>query len=192
MQELDKDYWEKRYSNKETGWNLGAISTPIKEYTDQLTNKDLKILIPGCGFGYEAEYLYKNGFSNVHILDYAQEPLDDFLIRNPNFPVTNLHRDDFFLHEGKYDLILEQTLFCAIAPSLRKKYAEKMSQLLVKNGKLVGVLFSKNFESGPPFGGDKDEYETYFSPIFSELKMNECYNSIPPRTGSELFINFIL
>lgn len=190
MIQLDKNYWSDRYSKSETGWDLGAISTPIKEYIDQLTDKNLKILIPGCGFGYEAEYLFKNGFPNVHVLDFAQEPLDHFLLRNPEFPKNQLHQDDFFAHIGEYDLIIEQTLFCAIDPKLRKDYAKKISQLLSKNGKLVGVLFNREFESGPPFGGSKLEYESYFSPYFTQMNMEECYNSIPPRKGSELFINF--
>ena len=37
------NYWEERYQKGETGWDAGQITTPIKEYIDQLTNKNLKI-----------------------------------------------------------------------------------------------------------------------------------------------------
>ena len=50
------NYWEERYQKGETGWDAGKITTPIKEYIDQLTNKNLKILIPGAGNGYEFDY----------------------------------------------------------------------------------------------------------------------------------------
>lgn len=36
-----------------------ASVAPLKVYFDQLTNKDLKILIPGGGNSHEAEYLLK-------------------------------------------------------------------------------------------------------------------------------------
>jgi hypothetical protein len=49
---LDRDYWSKRYQTNETGWDVGTPSTPLKEYIDQLENKNIKILIPGCGNAY--------------------------------------------------------------------------------------------------------------------------------------------
>jgi thiopurine S-methyltransferase len=33
---FNKEYWENRYENNETGWAIGKISTPIKEYIDQI------------------------------------------------------------------------------------------------------------------------------------------------------------
>ena len=57
---LGKEYWEEKYAKNSTGWNIGYISTPIKEYIDQLQNKSIKILIPGAGNSYEAEYLWEN------------------------------------------------------------------------------------------------------------------------------------
>jgi thiopurine S-methyltransferase len=186
---LSTEFWSERYQQNETAWDLGQISPPIKEYIDQLTNKELKILIPGCGLGHEGEYLFRNGFLNVHLLDLTKEPLVDFKKRNPEFTKKQLITGDFFEHEGKYDLIIEQTLFCAINPSLRIKYAEKTAELLRKKGKLVGLLFNREFIGGPPFGGNKEEYLIYFEKYFSIVEMNECKNSIAPRQGSELFIN---
>ena len=189
MEELSANYWNKRYVNSQNGWDLGAISLPIKEYIDQLTDTSISILIPGCGNGYEGEYLIEKGFQNVYLLDFAEEPLLNFKNNNPNFPFENLINEDFFEHQGNYDLIIEQTLFCAIDPKLRMNYAKKISELLNPKGKLIGLLFNREFQSGPPFGGSKNEYLTYFTPYFKNVKMEDCYNSIEPRKGTELFIN---
>lgn len=185
---LDENFWNQRYLDGITGWDLGEVSPPIKAFFDQYPNKEAKILIPGCGNGHEAEYLYSIGFKNVHVLDLADEPLKNLKKRVPDFPEQHLHKGDFFEQKGKYDLIVEQTLFCAVDPSLRRKYAEKVKELLKEDGQLVGVLFNKDFEGGPPFGGSAEEYHTYFDPLFKNVNIDPCYNSVAPRAGSEVFI----
>ncbi|MCH7401773.1 TPMT family class I SAM-dependent methyltransferase [Belliella kenyensis] len=189
---LDQDYWSARYKENQTGWDLGEASTPIKQFLDQVTDKNIKILIPGAGNAYEAAYAYNMGFKNVYVLDFALLPLDNFKRTYPNFPMNQLYCEDFFDHEGSYDLIIEQTFFCALNPSLRSMYAEKMAKLLKDGGVLAGVLFNKNFTHvGPPFGGSKDEYIGYFEPFFDIQIMESCYNSILPRQESELFIKLV-
>ena len=190
QEHLDEEFWSQRYRDNEIGWDIGYPSTPLKEYIDQLTNKDLKILIPGCGSGYEAEYLFENDFHNVTVLDLSEEALKRFKERNPRFPQEHIVHGDFFQHNSSYDLILEQTLFCALDPSLRQDYADKVYELLRSGGKLAGVMFQFPLDDGPPYGGNVEEYEEYFSK-FSRMSFEECYNSIEPRQGRELFVRII-
>lgn len=188
---FNTDFWESRYINQQTGWDLGTVSPPLKSYFDQLENKELRILIPGAGNAYEAEYLHQKGFKNVFVVDLVKKTLDDFQDRNPDFPSEHLICVDFFELNQSFDLIIEQTFFCAISPSLRQAYAQKMNDLLVSKGKLVGLLFNRSFEGGPPFGGSKTEYLECFNPYFFQIEMEECYNSIPPRQCTELFIKLV-
>lgn len=186
---LNKEYWNNRYLNKDVPWDAGTVTTPLKEYIDQLTNKNLKILIPGVGNGYELAYLFENGFKNVYGLDFSEASINNFKNRNPDFPEEQLIAEDFFQHNKTYDLILEQTFFCAIAPKLRPLYVEKVHQLLNENGTLAGVLFRFLLsEQGPPFGGSKEEYERLFNTKFKIKTLEKCYNSIKPRQNNELFI----
>lgn len=190
---LDETYWSGRYQNDETGWDIGTVSTPLKEYFDQLTIKNIAILIPGCGNSHEAEYLLQQGFSNVTLVDISAvlcKKLEERL-------APYLHKElkiicgDFFEHQGQYDLIIEQTFFCALDPSLRKSYADTIYHLLKTGGKLVGVLFNRQFEGGPPFGGSSNEYLSLFQDQFTIELMEECYNSITPRKDAELFVKLI-
>ena len=187
-QNLNKEYWDTRYNQNQTSWDASEITTPLKEYFDELTNKDIKIMIPGAGNAQEAEYLFKQGFSDVTVLDISRNPLNNLQDRVPGFPSGKLICEDFFKHEDKYQLIVEQTFFCALDPSLRKSYVQKMASLLVPGGKLVGVLFNCEFEGGPPFGGIKEDYLTLFQPFFKIKTFEICYNSIKPRSERELFI----
>ena len=66
---FNDQYWSERYAEGQTGWDIGSVSTPLKTYFDQLTDKNVAILIPGCGNSYEAEYLLAQGFSNVTLID---------------------------------------------------------------------------------------------------------------------------
>ncbi|SEE51852.1 thiopurine S-methyltransferase [Tenacibaculum sp. MAR_2010_89] len=189
--DLAADFWNNKYKNNKIGWDLGEISPPLKAYFDQLNNKELKILIPGGGNSYEAEYLFNKGFKNVFVIDLSETAIDNIKNRIPNFPEGQLILGDFFDLEMQFDLIIEQTFFCAINPTLRAKYAIKMKDVLKDEGKLIGLLFdAKLNDDHPPFGGTKKEYIKYFEPFFSFENFNECYNSYPNRQGMELFIKF--
>ncbi|TKD56539.1 methyltransferase domain-containing protein [Flavobacterium sp. ASW18X] len=187
---LNKDFWEERYKEQNTGWDIGAISTPLKTYIDQLNHKDLKILIPGAGYGHEAMYLHQNGFINVWVIDIAAQPLAHLVSKG--FPKEKLLHNNFFeLKDLKFDLILEQTFFCALHPNLREDYVVQMQQLLKPTGKLVGLFFGVVFEKeGPPFGGIEEEYVNLFKKHFNLKLLAPAYNSIKPRAGKELFFIF--
>jgi SAM-dependent methyltransferase len=183
-------YWTERWKTGENQWDIGHPSAPLKEYIDQLPNKNLAILLPGAGNAWEGIYLIEQGFSNAIILDISNEPLER-LKNEANIPAKNLVHADFFEHEGQYDLILEQTFFCALDPALRKKYVEKTHSLLKPGGKLAGVLFNDVLNNDrPPFGGNQKEYENLFRNCF-DIRIEPCYNSIKPRQNRELFIQFV-
>ena len=188
---FNQAYWEERYANNEVGWNIGYPSTPLKTYINQLEDKSIKILIPGAGNCFEAEYLWELGFKNVFIVDFAIQPLENFKKRVPDFPNNQLLNIDFFELNDKFDLILEQTFFCALNPNLRTRYAEKMYQILNPNGKLVGLLFNFELtEPGPPFGGSISEYKRLFENKFKITLLENSINSIKERHGKELFFIF--
>lgn len=184
-------YWTGRYNDGNTGWDIGYPSTPIKEFIDQIDDKSIRILIPGAGNAYEAEYLHNNGFKNVYILDISAKPLVNFRNRVKTFPEQNILQEDFFEHVSTNDLILEQTFFCSMYPTKenRQAYAMKMAELLNPKGKLVGLWFNHPLhkDAKRPFGGTKEEYLEYLEPFFTVKTFENCFNSIKPRMAKELF-----
>ncbi|HEX9513861.1 MAG TPA: methyltransferase [Puia sp.] len=195
------NYWDDRYLHQDTAWDMGEISPPLKAYFEQLSDKGISILIPGCGNSYEAAWLLKQGFTHITLIDISEwlvtklrEKFRDYAAPSPaaNAPLysapLNLIAGDFFGLTGQYDLIIEQTFFCALDPSQRKEYVEKMGDLLHPGGKLAGLLFNREFDGGPPFGGSGKEYRDLFEKRFSIRSLAPCYNSIKPRAGTELFL----
>ena len=190
---FDANYWDSRYRENQTGWDIGQASTPLRQYIDQLPNRNLAILVPGCGNGYEVEYLLQQGFTNITVIDIAPSltcKLSEKLSRWNGKELT-IVTGNFFDHSGTYDLILEQTFFCALDPHFRQQYVNKVHQLLKPGGKLAGVLFNREFPGGPPFGGSIREYEQLFSPLFPESTIEPCYNSIDARKNTEVFIRLV-
>ncbi len=189
---LDQQFWDTQWQNSQIGWDIGYTAPAIAAYMDQYLNKDAAILIPGCGNAYEAEYLVENDFTNVTLIDIAPEAVRRLKEKFADAPQIKVLCEDFYQHQGKYDLIIEQTFFCTIPPAKRKEYVEKTASLLNKKGKIIGLLFDKTFEQeGPPFGGCPCQYKPVFSPHFDIKVMEECYNSVPPRVGTEVFINLV-
>lgn len=204
----DKDFWDDRYLQGETTWDIHQVSPPLQAYFDQLTQKDRSILIPGCGNSYEAEYLLKNGFTDITLLDISPVLTDRLREKFPQAQAQaqaqvqtqaqaqagtktsalRLVTADFFDHDGSYDLIIEQTFFCALSPEKRPDYVERTAALLKPGGRLAGLLFDRDFPNGPPYGGHKEDYKKLLEKRLRLKTLAPCYNSIKPRAGTELFL----
>ena len=191
MNILDAAYWETRWQGQQTGWDIGEASPPLIHYLEGVSDQQTRILIPGAGRAYEALYLHQQGYEQVFVCDWAPSAFDHLRQMAPDFPEDHLLVSNFFELETDipFDLLLEQTFFCAIDPALRSRYVAKAADLLADHGTLAGVLFAREFPfSGPPFGGTAAEYQHLFSDYFDILTLEITPYSIAPRLGNELFI----
>ncbi len=188
---LDDAYWQARWEAENTPWDIGHASPAIVDFVKANIAKDAKILIPGCGNAYEAEALLNLGYENVHIIDLSKTALALFIDRVPHFPMAHIHCGDFFEMKDSFDVIIEQTFFCALEPTLRNAYAQKVYELLKSEGILTGLLFNIPLNADkPPFGGDIEAYKLIFDTLFTLVEIETCATSIKPRLGNELYIHF--
>ena len=119
----------------------------------------------------------------------AEAPVMKFLERVADFPQDQIVTENFFRHNGQYDLIIEHTFFTAINPEKREQYARKIYDLLKPEGRMAGLLFSVEFDyEGPPYGGTEEIYRKLFEPLFDILILERAKNSIKPRADREHFI----
>ena len=189
MPTLSADYWQNRYETRQTGWDVGHATEPLRRIIDSLPDTAMRILVPGAGNGYEVEYLWQRGFRNVTVIDLARAPLERLAARLPEFPAARLIEGDYFDHRGQYDVQLEQTFFCALDPALRPAYVRQAHRLLAPGGRIQGVLFDRTFERpGPPFGGSAAAYRILFAPYFRLLQLQTSDHS--ESTRQEVIINF--
>ena len=189
----DSLFWNNKYLNKEDGWDIGSPTPVFMDYSSKLASES-KILVPGCGRGYDALYLSSKGH-NVDALDFSSVALD-FLSKKTHNLKNNLNiiNADFFSLSQKYnnvyDYIFEYTFFCAIDPLLRKDYSQKCSSLLKKNGKIIAIflpLKNINNNTAPPFQVTISQVHEFFSDNFDIEITEGLINSIAPRKNNEFF-----
>jgi hypothetical protein len=188
---LDETYWDTRHKMSQTGWDIGYANAIHTDYVKANFPKNAKIIEPGAGNAYEVSALWGDDYTNVYALDYSPTAKETFTKINPNFPSEQYLVGDYFDIEGDFDLILEQTFFCALDPNLREAYVNKTHSLLNTGGKVMGVLFNFEKEDGPPFGGSINEYRSLFEKRFEILSLEEAKNSIPERQGNELVFELV-
>lgn len=187
------EYWEARYQEAQTGWDLNG-PTPALQAAAEAFPKDARILIPGCGLGWDGEALHRRGYTEVYLSDWAHSAKTQFLERVPDFSPDRFITGDFFswaadeaVH-GQFDCILECTFYCAIPPVMRANYARAMERLLRPGGQLLGLLFTFPLtEQGPPFGGSVEEYQARFSAPFQLDQLGPNPLSIASRAEKEVF-----
>jgi methyl halide transferase len=183
--ELNANYWDLRYQNNKTPWDIGYANPILLEMLCQYDLEGKKILIPGAGNAYEAIWLVENTKAIVTVIDISETVINK-LKKAYSSKGINLICGDFFDYHGSYDFILEQTFFCALPREMRKVYVEHIFELLKPGGILLGLLFIVEFEKEePPFGGSISEYLSVFGKFFKNLEIIATDKSIKPRVGKE-------
>ncbi len=182
------EYWNDRYRQGITPWNIGQANPVWLGYIRSFP-KETRILFPGAGHAHEAIVLYREGYTNSWICDWSEEAIRLVKQREPDFPEEQLLWKDFFELEGPCDLIIEQTFFSALPPAWRGRYVRQMHRLFRPAGTLAALLFASPMNSDrPPYGGSEAIYKSLFRPYFDFLQFKISDQSIPPRLGNEFFL----
>jgi len=183
-------YWEQRYQEGSTRWDLGQAAPPLQAWL--LASDDLprgRTIVLGCGRGYDAVLFAQHGFE-VTAVDFAPSAIaaTTALAAANHLPMQILQRDIFDLvpeFSGCFDYVVEHTCFCAIDLSLRPQYVDLVRSLLKPGGYLLGLFFTHDRPGGPPFGSTPDDIRQSFTPTFEILSLDPVQNSVPDRQGEE-------
>ena len=189
----EKDYkcedWQRHYEENDLGWDLGQVAPPFVKLWQEEKLPLGKVLVPGCGRGHEVVFLAENGF-DVTAIDFSSGAVTYLknALKKRNLEGRILHQDFFSLdesHEGVYDLVLEQTFFCAIPPRQRQDYVLKVSRMLKPGGMLVGLFYHTDKQGGPPYNTTREDIETHFSENFEIQELDKTSLSSEQRKGKE-------
>ena len=180
-------FWVKRWDKGKLPWDLGHVPPNLSEFLTRTGITPSRVLIPGCGSGYEVEAFYQAGY-DVEAIDFsgtavahAREvlgPLGDCVIQ-----------DNFFKHDfgGKrYSIIYERGFMCSFAPSHWPEYVMRMSDLLLPGGRLVGLFLYGDEPEPPPYPLSEDTAQLYLGKSFRLVSAeNAADDSVPVYQGME-------
>lgn len=187
---LNVSFWEQRYQEDSTRWDLGAPAPPFVSWLHSATAPSPgKAIVLGCGRGHEALLFARHGFE-VTAVDFAPSAIAEVTAqaKAANLAITPLQRNIFDLVPelaGKFDYVVEHTCFCALDPQQRPAYGRLVADLLRPQGELLGLFFTHSRPGGPPFGSTPDELAALFQPQFTLLALEPVANSVPARQGEE-------
>jgi methyl halide transferase len=186
---LDAEYWNQRYQEGSTRWDLGQPAPPFVNLLTDAVLPPGKIVVLGAGNGHDAMLFAEHGFEVVGV-DFASEAIEcaTATAKSRGLKAEFLQRDIFGLlpeFNQSFDYVLEHTCFCAIEPKLRSQYVELVRSLLKPSGQLLALFFTHARPGGPPFATTPTEINELFADRFEILSLEPAMDSIEVRQGEE-------
>ena len=174
------NFWTVRYAAGKTPWDFGGVPAALRSFLAR-SSISSKVLIPGCGSGYEVEAFHAAGHE-VTAIDFSPAGVEQAK------GVLGVLGDkvilgDFFTYDfGKrrFDLIYERTFLCSMTHARWPQYVNRVADLLSVKGKLVGIFFyGQPSPSGPPFTLTETESEQLFKRHFQLVRSEPVTDSLP-------------
>lgn len=186
--------WEQAWREGRTGWDAGVSPPALEELVAGGQLPPGRVLVPGCGAGYDVLTL-ATAERTVVGLDVAPSAARRFeslrAARGIPEERARVETADFFVYEPEapFDLIWDYTFLCAIEPSMREAWAEKVDRLLGPGGELVTLIFPAVDEPprgvGPPHPLQPAHVRRLLEPRWSAVELRPVLHSHPGREGME-------
>lgn len=191
------------------------IGNAMVEIDGKLRRK--RAFVPGCGrgvdvlllksFGYDALGLEYSETAVTACRKFEEEHGSEYQVHDAEigegsaqFVVGDFFKEDWLAGVGglekKFDIIYDYTFFCALDPSLRPRWAARMSQLLgpSPHSNLICLEFPTYkplSTGGPPFGSAPEAYVEHLSHPGKEINYDEgghVESSIVAEVGDDALV----
>lgn len=177
------DFWESRYRDHVMPWDAQGVPAEFIQHAETLPIEH-RVLIPGCGTGYEVGWLASRGRS-VLAIDFspaavamAHQTLGEY--------GQHVQEADFFaLDTAPFDWVYERAFLCALPRKMWADYVQKMAELVRVGGQLAGFFFCHETHRGPPFGASQEELQALLEPYFTLTHTQPSTTSLPVFAGHE-------
>ena len=183
--------WRQAWKTGVTPWDAGASPPALRGLLDRGAVPGGRVLVPGCGTGYDLATLAREDREVVGI-DLSDDARTAFLAEHPSLPGSVVYEvTDFFSYAPArgFDFVWDYTFFCALDPDQRSAWSQTMKRLVEPAGVLATLLFP--FEdpisdrAGPPWPINTEMVRSYVEDAFEELDTAEVEQTHPGREGKE-------
>jgi len=179
------DFWDTRFRQNVTPWDAGGVPAALERFIARHAGRG-RVLVPGCGTGYEVRQLVQAGF-DVTAIDFSAAALE--AAQRELGPLAHRVRlADFFDFEGDappFDAIYERAFLCALPRRVWSDWARRTAQLLRPGGLLFGLFFFDDNAKGPPFGIAAEQLEALLAADFERIEDEPVEDSIPAFASRE-------
>jgi 2-polyprenyl-3-methyl-5-hydroxy-6-metoxy-1,4-benzoquinol methylase len=194
--------WVRAWDEKVTPWELGSPNPIYEELLKKqlLAVKGKRVLMPGCGSGYDAITICRLGqpasLTAIDLSPKAISTAKSHVIPSQYKDILVFQQQDFFAIDSsscKYDVIVDYLFYSAMDISMRSQVLEQMNKLLDPNGVVATIIFPLQIKNedetvGPPYHMNLDHYADKFQQHgFNLLRTATLDTSIAPRKNRELF-----
>ncbi len=194
--------WVRAWDERLTPWELGSPNPIYQELIQKqhLAVQDKRVLMPGCGSGYDAITVCRLGRpASLTAIDLSSKAISIAQSHPipPQFKDTlKFQQQDFFSIDTtkyQYDVIIDYLFYSAMDIPMRSRVVEQMYKLLAPNGVVATIIFplqlnNENETVGPPYHMKLEHYiEKFQQHHFKLIRTNTLEDSIVPRRNRELF-----
>lgn len=180
------DFWSERYARGKTPWQLDHIPARVPRFIQSL-EPGRNILIPGCGQDFRTIAAFHRGGHYVTAIDFSDIAVEATKKALPKMS-ENIVLGDFFKQQfdaSPFDVVYERTFLCSLPPSLWKKYATRVAELLRPNGVLAGFFFYGEEPEPPPYPLTEQTATEIFSDRFELQRSEPVTDSLAIFAGQE-------
>jgi SAM-dependent methyltransferase len=185
MKSTDWEFWDSRYRAGKMPWDFRGVPGALSAYLQTLATPG-RVLIPGCGSGYEVRACHERGW-DVLAMDHSPAALER--ARQVLGPLADkVLLADFFTHDfggRKFDVVYERTFLCSLPPERWPAYAQRMADLLRPAGKLIGFFLYGQEEEPPPYPLTEAAALSLFGRDFVRTADEPVLDSLPLFAGRE-------
>ena len=144
------EFWDERFRDGVTPWDASGVPPALRDWLKG-QRPEMRVLVPGCGSGYEIRLFAAHG-DDVLGIDFSDAALDTAR-RKLGKLAGRVRKADFFqLDEVPFDLVYERTFLCAMPRSSWPQWGRKIAEVVTPGGRLAGFFYLNDNERGPPFG----------------------------------------
>jgi SAM-dependent methyltransferase len=188
MTEIDSSqtaFWTKRWESGKIPWDFGGVPPALVSFLKR-AEAPARVLVPGCGSGYEVRAFHETGHDVTAIefsapaVAHAREvlgPLGDRVIHG-----------NFFKHDfsgNQYSLVYERGFLCSLPTTRWPDYAARMASLVPTGGRLVGLFLYGQEPEPPPYPLTDDTATELLGQYFRLVHTESVSESVPVYQGLE-------
>ena len=180
------EFWDTRFRDGATPWDAGAAPKKLAEWLRARATG--RVLIPGCGSGYEVRLFAESGW-DVLAIDFSAAAIEAARRELGRWSSLLQQADFFRLHAAPFDLVYERAFLCALPRARWPDWGKHMADLVRPGGALAGFFYLDDNQRGPPFGTSSARLNELLGPAF-ELAESEpvpAGDSIPVFQGKEIW-----